>query len=75
MKNLFKLVLPIFFLAFTDIYAEPKNDLGQATNVVKKSLSGICHIPNSTYFTRTKNYTPFKTLDECLKSGGRLPKK
>jgi hypothetical protein len=42
--------------------------------VVKKSKSGICHAPGSTYYSRTKNFTPFKTLDECLKSGGRLPK-
>jgi hypothetical protein len=43
--------------------------------VVKKSRSGICHAPGSTYYARTKNFTPFKTLDECLKSGGRLPKR
>jgi len=43
--------------------------------VVKKSKSGICHAPGSTYYARTKNFTPFKTLDECLKSGGRLPKR
>jgi len=42
---------------------------------VKKSNSGICHKPGSTYYLQTKNFTPFKTLDECLKSGGRLPKK
>jgi hypothetical protein len=43
--------------------------------VVKKSRSGICHAPGSTYYARTNNFTPFKTLDECLKSGGRLPKR
>jgi hypothetical protein len=43
--------------------------------VVKKSRSGICHAPGTTYYSRTKNFTPFKTLDECLKSGGRLPKR
>ena len=42
---------------------------------VKLSKSGICHKPGSTYYQQTKNFTPFKTLDECLKSGGRLPKK
>ena len=42
---------------------------------VKKSKTGICHAPGSTYYSRTKNFTPFKTLDECLKSGGRLPKR
>ena len=42
---------------------------------VKMSNSGICHAPNTTYFEQTKNFTPYKTLDECLKSGGRMPKK
>lgn len=42
---------------------------------VKMSNSGICHAPNSTYYEQTKKFTPFKTLDECLKAGGRMPKK
>jgi hypothetical protein len=42
---------------------------------VKMSNSGICHAPNSTYYEQTKKFTPFKTLDECLKAGGRIPKK
>jgi hypothetical protein len=42
---------------------------------VKMSNSGICHAPNTTYYEQTKNFTPFKTLDECLKAGGRMPKK
>jgi hypothetical protein len=42
---------------------------------VKKSKSSICHAPGSTYYNQTKNFTPYRTLDECLKSGGRLPKK
>ena len=42
---------------------------------VKKSISGICHDTKSSYYQQTKNFTPFKTIDECLKSGGRLPKK
>ena len=42
---------------------------------VKKSKTGICHAPGSSYYSRTKNFTPYKTLDDCLKSGGRLPKR
>ena len=42
---------------------------------VKKSSSGICHAPGTTYYNQTKHFTSYKTLDECLKSGGRLPKK
>lgn len=41
---------------------------------VKKSKSKICHPPDSPYYSRTKNYTPYPTLNACLSSGGRLPK-
>ena len=47
------------------LYLKPK---------VKKSTSNICHIENSTYYYRTKNYKKYNTIEECLKSGGRLPK-
>ena len=42
---------------------------------VKMSNSGICHAPNTTYYEQTKKFTPYKTLDECLKADGRMPKK
>jgi hypothetical protein len=42
---------------------------------VKMSKSGICHAPGSTYYKQTKNFTPYKTLEDCLKAGGRKPKK
>jgi len=43
--------------------------------VVKKSNSGICHAPGTTYYSRTTNYTTYNSIDECLASGGRLPKR
>lgn len=42
---------------------------------VKMSNSGICHAPGSTYYEQTKKFTSFKTLQECLKAGGRMPKR
>ncbi len=42
---------------------------------VKKSSTGICHAKGSTYYAKTKNFTSFNTIDDCLKSGGRLPKR
>ena len=44
------------------------------TPIVKKSDSGICHDSKSPSYERTKKFTEFKTVDECLKSGGKLPK-
>jgi endonuclease YncB( thermonuclease family) len=42
--------------------------------VVKKSSSGICHAPDSAYYEKTTNFASFKSIDECLASGGRLPR-
>jgi hypothetical protein len=46
-----------------------------AETVVKKSDSGICHDKTSASYEKTQKFTAFKTLDECVKSGGTLPKK
>lgn len=42
---------------------------------VKKSTSDICHEKGSTYYERTTNYEAFNSIEDCLKSGGRLPKR
>jgi endonuclease YncB( thermonuclease family) len=42
---------------------------------VKKSRSGICHAPGSTYYARTLNFKPFTNITSCVTSGGRLPKR
>ncbi|MBO6812974.1 MAG: HNH endonuclease [Marinobacter sp.] len=41
--------------------------------MVKKTSSGICHPPASSYYDRTNNFRPFDSVEECLASGGRLP--
>lgn len=41
---------------------------------VKKSSTGICHAKDTTYYEKTKNFTAFDSLDQCVASGGRLPK-
>jgi ABC-type Fe3+-citrate transport system substrate-binding protein len=42
---------------------------------VKKSNTGICHEKGTLFYNNTKNFTAYDSIDECLKSGGRLPKK
>lgn len=42
---------------------------------VKKSRSGICHCPGGSYYEKTKNFKAFSTVDLCLESGGRAPKR
>ncbi len=53
---------------------KPEKDSVSAPNV-KKSSSGICHAEGTTYYSRTKNFTPYDSIDECLDSGGRMPLK
>ena len=52
--------------------ADPKE---AAEPAVKKSEAGICHDKTSPSFGNTKKFTAFKTVDECVKSGGTLPAK
>jgi hypothetical protein len=40
---------------------------------VKKSDAGICHDASSSSYNNTKKFTPFNSLEECVKSGGKLP--
>lgn len=47
---------------------------GESTGLVKKSRSDICHDPSMTTYPSVKNFETFATLDECIASGGRLPK-
>lgn len=45
------------------------------TTIVKKSRSGVCHDKHSPSFTQIKKYTAYKTMQDCLDSGGRpVPK-
>jgi len=41
---------------------------------IKKTSSGICHPPKSSYYERTQNFSAYASVDACLASGGRLPK-
>ena len=42
---------------------------------VKKSNTGICHEKGTFFYNNTKKFTAYNSIDECLRSGGRLPKK
>lgn len=55
--------------------AGAKAPAAAAADPVKKSDSGICHDKTSPHYEKTKNFTPFSSMDECIKSGGKPPKK
>ena len=42
--------------------------------IIKKTSSGICHPPQSTYYDRTQNFSAFHSVEACISSGGHLPK-
>jgi hypothetical protein len=46
-----------------------------AATTIKKTPSGICHPPASSYYDRTKNFKAFGSLEACLETGGRLPRR
>jgi len=45
-----------------------------AAETIKKTSSGICHPPTSSYYERTQNFSAYDSVKACLASGGRLPK-
>lgn len=45
-----------------------------SSEIVKKTSSGICHPPASSYYDRTRNFRAFESIEACLASNGRLPK-
>lgn len=70
MKKLFLILILPFSINLLYAGEPPKSN-----EPVKMSKTKICHAPNSSYYAKTQNFTPYKTLKECLDAGGRLPKR
>ncbi len=62
-----KLAIFLFFMLAIPAFADEPP--------VKKSKNDICHPKNGQYYSKTKNYTSYKSMKECIKSGGRKSKK
>jgi hypothetical protein len=73
MKKIITILL-VFILAHTDAL-KADTSVKKEADIIKKSSSGICHDKKSSYYEKTKKFKPFKTMKECLDSGGRLPKR
>jgi len=66
MKNLFgKIFIILILLQGCDSASVP----------VKKSKTNICHKKGSKYYDQTKHFRAYKTIKDCIESGGRLPKR
>jgi hypothetical protein len=74
MKKIISILLVLIFTQNFLLAAEPVS-AKQEEDIIKKSTSGICHDKKSKFYEKTKKFKPFKTMKECLDSGGRLPKK
>lgn len=48
---------------------------GAAPAQVKLSRSGICHCPGGAYWERTIHFTAHPSIESCLATGGRHPKR
>ena len=44
-------------------------------NTIKRTDSGLCHPPQSSYYDRINTYKEYDSLQECLAAEGRLPKR
>ena len=65
MLKISKLLLLLLFLISCDNIQNPN---------VKKSSNDICHEIGSQYYKQTKRYEGFISIEDCLDSGGRLPR-
>jgi hypothetical protein len=74
-KNFIKGFIGVFLiLGILSAIFSSSASANEVDPVVKMSKSEICHAVDSSYYKRTKTFTSFETLDDCLEAGGRLPK-
>ncbi|OYD24767.1 hypothetical protein B6S09_08860 [Oceanimonas baumannii] len=59
-------------LLFTTLSAHP---VFASEPQVKKSKTNICHPKGGRYYHKTKNYTPYNSMEACIQSGGRAAKR
>jgi hypothetical protein len=64
-----KLILMLTVMLFSQNLA-----FAQTADIKKSSKSGICYSAESKSYKKVKDFTPYKTMDECVASGGKLQK-
>ena len=58
----------------TNVINNPSQNPSLVT-IIKKSKNNICHDLGSRSHSKTKIFTSFSSLENCLNSGGKLPLK
>lgn len=46
----------------------------QNAEIKKSAKSGICYSSASKSYKKLKDFTPYKTMDECIAGGGKIQK-
>ncbi len=64
-----KLIIILTVILFSQNLAFAQN-----AEIKKSAKSGICYSADSKSYKKLKDFTPYKTLDECVAAGGKLPK-
>ena len=64
-----KLIIMLTVILFSQNLAFAQN-----AEIKKSAKSGICYSADSKSYKKLKDFTPYKTMDECIKAGGKLPK-
>jgi len=44
------------------------------TTIVKRSRNNICHVASDPAFAQTQRFKAYRTLQDCLDSGGKRPR-
>ena len=64
-----KLIIMLTVILFSQNLAFAQN-----AEIKKSAKSGICYSADSKSYKKLKDFTPYKTLDECVAAGGKIPK-
>ena len=64
-----KLIIMLTVVLFSQNLAFAQN-----AEIKKSAKSGICYSADSKSYKKLKDFTPYKTLNECVAAGGKLPK-
>jgi hypothetical protein len=64
-----KLIVMLTVILFSQNLAFAQN-----AEIKKSAKSGICYSADSKSYKKLKDFTPYKTMDECIAAGGKVQK-
>jgi hypothetical protein len=64
-----KLIITLTVILFSQNLAFAQN-----AEIKKSAKSAICYSSASKSYKKLKDFTPYKTMDECIAAGGKIQK-